>query len=154
MKQCISTGVIKIDDNCDVITVLNYSATAIEDMAAVIHDPTNIDVTQGLLAVKTTTSADSDAVAGVAKGAIPGAVTDGMGMVTPGVGQMVVHGLCKVRCAYGSTFAVGAYLGTSSVAAEAATGTPAFGSHLGKVAIAKSLTTATYNWVYAWICLA
>jgi hypothetical protein len=46
---------------------------------------------------------------------------------------------------------VGAYLGTSAGAGEAATGTQAVGSCLGYVAIAKSLTTAAYNYVWAWL---
>ena len=152
-KSFVSTGAIKIDDWCDVITVANYGATAINDMEILITDATNMDITQGLVAVKTTTSADSVAVCGAAKGAIPAAVTDSMGNVIPGVGQMACGGLSKVRVAYGSTFAVGAYLGTSTVAGEAATGTQAVQTGLGKVAIAKTLTTAAYNWVYAWISL-
>lgn len=151
-KGYVSTGAIKIEEQCDVITVANYAATAINDMEIVIYDATNMDVTQGLIAVKTTTSADSVAVAGVAKGAIPAATTLA-GVTVPGIGQMVVGGMTKCRVAYGSAFAVGAYLGTSAVAGEAATGTQAVQTAVGKVAVAKTLQTAAYNFVYAWISL-
>jgi len=151
-KAIVSTGAVSMDDQCDVITVLNYAATAINDMEVVIFDATNIDATQPLPAVKTTTSADSVAVAGVAKGAIPAAITLPSGQVIPGQGQMAVGGgLAKVRVAYGSTFAVGDYLGTSAVAGEAAKGTQAVGTCIGYVAIAKTLTTAAYNFAWAFI---
>jgi hypothetical protein len=152
MKSFLSTGNVSLPDDCIVSTVYNYADTPINDGECVILDAANIDATKPLAAVKTTTSADSVAVCGVAKGSIPAATTQA-GVTVPGIGQIVTYGFAKVRVAYGSAFAVGAYLGTSSVAGEAATGTPAINTHLGKVAIAKTLQTAAYNFVWAFIHL-
>lgn len=144
-KGFISTGAILLEENCDVMTVANYGTTAIADKSVLVDDATNMDTTQGLFAVTTLASADSVRVVGVAKGSIPAAVTVA-GVTTPGLGQMVVSGLAKVKVASAS-YSVGDYLGTSATAGVAAKGTQAVQTGLGKVAIAGTTVTEVWAWI-------
>jgi len=115
-----------------VITVRNYATSAIPYGSIVILDATNNDTTQAMLGVKTTTSADSTIVCGVI--CEPGGIPAAPASTAPpwSTGRMCVYGLADVLVVSGS-YSAGAYLGTSTTAGSAATGTFATGSKLGKV---------------------
>jgi hypothetical protein len=102
-KQLISTGAILLEDNCDVISVANWTAVAIADKQTVAVDDnaTSSSPTQGTIGVITCTTALEAKGIGVAVGAIPAAVTSG-GVTTPGVGQIAIGGLARVKLTGGS----------------------------------------------------
>jgi len=128
-----------IEDNCDVITVWNYAATAIGAGAPLVIDETNLDSTKPTLAVATIASANSTKRVGIAKNAIPAAVTSPSGVVTPGVGQMVVGGICRSASA-STAFTVGQQVATAATAGLVAVSTTA-GAILGTVIKAETTTT-------------
>lgn len=144
-KGLVGTGAVLLEEQCDVISVANYGAAAIADKSVLVDDATNMDTTQAYFAVTTLASADSVRVVGVAKGAIPAAQTIA-GVTVPGIGQMVVNGLTKVKVASAS-YSVGDYLGTSATAGVAAKGTQAVNTGLGKVAIAGTTVTEVWAWI-------
>lgn len=144
-KGLVGSGATALEDQCDVITVANYGTSSIADQSILVDDATNMDTTQAYFAVTTLASADSVRVCGVAKGTIPAAQTIA-GVTVPGIGQMVVNGLTKVKVASAS-YSVGDYLGTSAVAGTAAKGTQAVNTSVGKVAIAGTTVTSVWAWI-------
>lgn len=138
MKGYVSTGAIKIEDNCMVMTVANYSATAIADKSALMADQTNMDTTQGVPAVSLCTTA-STTRCGIAKGAIP-AATLSAGVTIPGIGQMVVAGITRALAASGTWTAgnqvAGVTGGTVSVSGAA-------GQYIGYIFKTESVATTT-----------
>lgn len=125
----VQTGLIEVADQADVIQVKNYGATDIADGSALIIDATNLDTTQGLLAVTTTTTADSLARIGIAKGIIPAG----------GQGECVVAGFVRGKSA-STAFTVGQIVGTTTTAGQVAV-TSTAGATIGFIAKAETTTT-------------
>lgn len=137
-KDLVSTGAIKLEDQCEVMTVANYGATAIPDGSALVVDDTNLDTTQALLAVKTIASANNIGRVGIAKGAIPAATTLA-GVTIPGQGQMATGGIVRGLSA-NTAFTVGQQVATSATAGLVAVSTTV-GSILGSIIHAETTTT-------------
>lgn len=127
-KARVSTGQYLPEHNCDVVTVKNYGATDIPAGSALKIDATNLDTTQGLIAVAVTAETDSLVRCGIALGIIPAG----------GVGEMAVGGF--VRGLSDSTaFTAGQFVGGVADGKVAVTAT--VGAKYGFIVKAETTTT-------------
>jgi hypothetical protein len=127
-KPLVSTGAYLPEHNCDVITVKNYGTTDIATGQALKIDATNLDTTQGLIAVTPTAETDSLARCGIAVGIIPAG----------GVGEMAVGGF--VRGLSDSTaFTAGQFVGGVADGKVAVSATA--GAKYGFIVKAETTTT-------------
>jgi hypothetical protein len=137
MRSYIGTGVLALEDNCDVITVANYGATDIAAGTCLCIDATNLDTTQGLPAVIASTTAARALVIGIAKTAILKARTEA-GVTVPGIGQCASAGIVRAL-ASSAAFSAGALVEAADGGLVAA-GTTAT-MIIGKILKAETTTT-------------
>lgn len=125
----VQTGLQFIEEQCDVIAVKNYGTTDIADGSLVVIDLTNLDTTQGLLAVATTTTAQDAKRIGIAKGKIPAG----------GQGEVVTSGFVRAIGASGA-WTAGNRVTAAAVAGQIVENTTA-GAVVGFTAKTETTTT-------------
>lgn len=135
----IATGAVVQEDLCDVMTVANYGATAIPAGSALVIDTTNQDTAQAYPAVAIAPISTTTARIGIAKTAIPAALTQG-NITIPGVGQLATAGFVRGISA-STAFTIGQQLIVSDATAGAVKVGTTAGAILGN--IVKNETTTT-----------
>lgn len=124
----VSSGAFLPEHQCDVVTVKNYGTSAISAGHALKIDATNLDTTQGYIAVAETAETDSLVRCGIAIEDIPAG----------GIGKMAVGGF--VRGYSDSTaFTAGQFVGGVTGGKVAVTAT--VGAKYGYIVKAETTTT-------------
>lgn len=113
---------------CDTVTVKNYGTSEIAAGSALKIDATNLDTTQGLIAVAQTAETDSLARCGIAVDAIPAG----------GTGKMAVAGFVRGK-SDSTAFTAGQFVGGVAGGKVAVTAT--VGAKYGFIVKAETTTT-------------